>query len=72
MSDYKDADVACPFYKKRVPMGIRCEGLTRGGSVTVLFKRQAEKDRQMETCCCSVKRWSDCPISRALMDEYRG
>lgn len=55
MSDWRDAGVTCPFFRKRLCEAggcrILCEGITEGGSLSHRFRDKAQMDRYLENFC---------------------
>ena len=63
---FEDWRVECPFYRGQDRQYIRCEGLTRRGSLTLRFARAVEKKKWLETYCEDVHRCEGCVINRML------
>ena len=54
-TDWRDVDIACPFFRKRLtePGGCRilCEGITEGGSLSHRVRDKAQMIRHMADFC---------------------
>ncbi|MBE6693395.1 MAG: hypothetical protein E7589_01335 [Ruminococcaceae bacterium] len=72
MSNYIDADVRCPFYKKALPKEkkLKCEGVCEKCSTHLVFSSRAELERFTRTYCCA--RYWDCGLFWALKEKYPG
>ena len=67
---FKQVTVQCPFYRKDIPVRrqISCEGLVDKSSISLLYQRKADYDKQMEIFCCD--KYINCEIYRMLMSMY--
>ena len=61
--------VECPFYRKNVEKGIRCEGLRGSTSLQVNFLSLRQRKDFMEGHCCSMD-WENCPLAKVLYAKY--
>ena len=64
---YADYRVQCPFFRRQDRLYVRCEGLTRRGSLTVRFARAAEKTKWMQKRCESIAGCQECPVYQMLV-----
>ncbi len=49
---------------------LRCEGVTKGGKITIDFKTDTERDRHRTRYCVSYN-YINCPIAKALAEKYK-
>lgn len=61
--------VECPFYRKNVEKGVRCEGLKGSSSLQVNFISRKQRQEFMDKCCCSMD-WEKCPLAKILYAKY--
>lgn len=61
------ARAKCPFFLADLSIGVRCEGLTDGGTLILAFKDGAAKKRHEAFYCCDMYGHRVCPVFRALM-----
>lgn len=71
MADHEATKARCPFYRKSGKEGrfIRCEGIACARSVTLSYKSERQRIRQMEIFCRNC--YANCEIYRAIV-ESRG
>lgn len=67
---FRQADVLCPFYVTDNGKNIiDCEGLTKGGKLRTLYKRNDLQRKQMEQFCC-CDNYRRCLIYIANQTKY--
>lgn len=71
-SIYCSSDVLCPFYHwdMNKPTRIKCEGLTEGGTIDLLFKNKEQKKSYMGIYC--EINYTLCGIYKAINEKYEG
>ena len=71
-TDYESVRVKCPYYmsSSTEDKTITCEGVIRGTSLTLRFRRGEVKRRYMEMFCDSLERCPECRISHMLDGKY--
>lgn len=68
-SSYSDALAKCPYYMEQGPVWIKCEGITRRGSILVRFRTGKEKAIWVGKRCNSIKGCEECLIWKAKSEE---
>lgn len=61
-ASYEDALAKCPYYMEQDACSVKCEGLTRLGSLTVRFRTKRQKGMWTSRYCNSVKGCEACPV----------
>lgn len=67
MADLESAKARCPFYRKSGKGYIRCEGIACARSVTIQYRGERQRNRQMEIFCQAC--YTRCEIYRAIVES---
>lgn len=69
---YYSPNAVCPFYQWDIgrPTKIKCEGLTEGGTIDILFKNIEQKKSYMGIYC--ETNFTLCGIYKAINEKYKG
>lgn len=67
-TQYEDADVKCPFFRRQTTVSITCEGLTEDSVIRLCFTSGKAKDLQARIFC--EKRYKNCEIYTMLEKKY--
>lgn len=62
--------VKCPYYRDHESNKIRCEGLSNGNTIHLVYEDSKERKQYMKEHCESIKWCRTCPIHRLLDDKY--
>lgn len=72
-TDWRDVDIACPFFRRRLTGSggcrILCEGITEGGSLSHRFRDKAQLIRHMTDFC--EDNYTHCEI-HAMLERVHG
>lgn len=78
MDDLRERFVVCPFYlglnnkRQREINHIRCEGVSNGNTLSLVFASTKSKVEHKRTYCCSIYGMKTCPIYNMLNRKYGG
>lgn len=77
MAERDERYVACPYslgvntiYQSKAGAIIRCEGISKGNAIALVFDTQVDLKAHKKTFCYSVKRCRECPIHQMLNRKY--
>lgn len=62
--------VKCPFYKNHDSNRIKCEGLSEGSSIHLVFEDSKERINHMRTRCNDIFLCGKCIIHQALYYKW--
>lgn len=68
--------VACPYYigiyseEQRKKGQIRCEGVSKGNSISLVFGSETQRKEYKQTYCYSIERCQKCLIHKMLDRKY--
>jgi hypothetical protein len=66
-TDFESVKVKCPYYiSSSEKKAITCEGVIRGTTTQIRFRRFETKGRYMKTYCDSLSRYGECRIAAML------
>lgn len=76
LAEYGDRFVQCPFFlgnnneKQRKKNHIRCEGVEKGCTISLVFASDKKKKEYKELYCCSTYGMHKCHIYNMLNRKY--
>ncbi len=76
MDEPRERFVVCPYYlglnnkRQREINHIRCEGVSQGNTISLVFASTKSKADHKRTYCCSIYGMKVCPIHKMLDGKY--
>ena len=76
MVDPRERFVVCPYFlglnnkRQREINHIRCEGVSQGNTISLVFSTTKMKAEHKKTHCCSIYGMKTCPIYSMLNRKY--
>jgi hypothetical protein len=70
MAHYASKYVECPFYRSNDNNRIKCEGLSEGNAIHLVFQDSKDKTAYMRERCYSVEKCKQCVIHNVLYDKW--
>lgn len=75
MGERDERYVSCPYYlvikeDHRKRMIIRCEGVSKGNTINLVFADEQKRARHKQAFCYSIKGCRECPIHQMLNRKY--
>ena len=76
MAEYGERYVVCPYYlginneRQRKVNHIRCEGVSKGNTISLVFSSTKSKAEHKRVYCCSIYGMKLCPIYNMLNRKH--
>lgn len=76
MAERDEPYIACPYYlglnnmKQRVVPTIRCEGVSKGNSISLIFADEKVRKEYKQTFCYDIHKCRQCLIHQMLNRKY--
>lgn len=70
MAHYSSKYVKCPFYRSNDNNRIKCEGLSEGNAIHLVFQDPTDKGAYMRERCYSIVQCRRCEIHKVLNGKW--
>ena len=70
MANRTSKNVKCPFYHKHDGGKIKCEGLSDGNTIHLVFETQGQRAKWMREHCHGIQTCQTCMIHKMLYEKW--